>query len=499
MLDEISRLLARHKLIPFLGAGISRRQLGVGAPELRLRLAERLSEPPPKDCDLAAVAQRIEDTFGSEALVMALRSHLCREQFDDATGTGHLLILSLNCGLVYTTNQDNLFELASVRYKHPHKVIITVRDLAEAEPGQRLLVKFHGDLSVLESLVFTSSSYANRMNGPDNALDIRLRSDLLGKGLLFIGYSLQDENLRELLREIQRAFHGGTPTSYMVAFDYQPGMEVLALEFGVKVVNPRALFPDYGDNATAFECCLQTLCEKTMRMKTEKDLENLFSIGESTATVLIEHELVALERTIAKEDFASGLKAFRASADATVIPPHLQRRVAEAFVAIAEKAASDDDLRELRGGLFNLNLEPVHAVVAMAGYMAANHVRKVSTGWDGAHLIASPSMPEEMWPLAAAHAVDMLAKGGYPITDGFRQAAAHWFEDFAGLSDEGEAFVRQQIEVAWRGSRMESPLALAARLGPMRKSLFKPKKFREIVADMERSLPHHFPLPKDLA
>ena len=101
LLDEIGLQLAKHKLIPFLGAGVSRPQLGLGAPELRSRLAETLPEAPPNALGLADVAQLIEDSEGSDALVTRLRELLYREQFDDATGTAHLLVMSLGCGLVY--------------------------------------------------------------------------------------------------------------------------------------------------------------------------------------------------------------------------------------------------------------------------------------------------------------------------------------------------------------------------------------------------------------
>ncbi len=64
MHDEISRLLATQKVVPFLGAGISRQQLGFAAPGLRNRLAKTMAEPPHQDTDLAAVAQLIEDRIG---------------------------------------------------------------------------------------------------------------------------------------------------------------------------------------------------------------------------------------------------------------------------------------------------------------------------------------------------------------------------------------------------------------------------------------------------
>lgn len=144
ILDSLSALLARHKLVPFLGAGISRPQLGFAAPGLRSRLAEAMRTPPPHTADLAQVAELLEQEKGEEGLVTELRGHLTRAEFDDLQSTAHLLTFSLDCGLIYTTNQDNLFELAAQKYGRPHRTIITLADLSDAQPGERLYLKFHG-------------------------------------------------------------------------------------------------------------------------------------------------------------------------------------------------------------------------------------------------------------------------------------------------------------------------------------------------------------------
>lgn len=483
-IEDLSSLLARHKLVPFLGAGISRAQLGFAAPGLRDLIAVAMSPPADPQADLAQVAEEMERRSGREALVAELLKHLHRDGFDDALSTTHLQAFSLDCGLVYTTNQDNLFELAAAKYGRPHRSVVTLADLAEAEPGERLYIKFHGDPVTPDSLVFTQGSYQRRLDEPDNFLDIRLRSDLLGRGLLFIGYSLQNENLRELMRRTQRAYHGGTPTSYLVAFDFQPEMEGMTAEFGVTVVNPAAMFPDARSNADAFERCLQTISNRTLQLKTQKALDSIFN-ERIAVPILIEHELVGLEKAAAEGDVLSGLRAFRAAVDATQVPAHLQRRVAEVAVVIAEKVGNEEEVAALKAALFNLHLAPEHSLLAMAAYMAACNVRKPAEGFDGGFGIASASMSEEAWPLAAAHAVAMLLGGGYVISDGFRQYAMNWFENLSGLTESGRTFVEEKIELAWKGCRSESPLARAARLGPLARMPFKRKRYSDIVRDME--------------
>ena len=69
------------------------------------------------------------------------------------------------------------------------------------------------------------------------------------------------------------------------------------------------------------------------------------------------------------------------------------------------------ELPGLKAALFNLHVAPVHAIVAMAGYMAATNVRKVERGFDDTFTVVSPSMTEGVWP----HAVAMLLGDGAGI------------------------------------------------------------------------------------
>jgi hypothetical protein len=68
------------------------------------------------------------------------------------------------------------------------------------------IIKFHGDFDDDASLVFTESSYLERLE-LESPLDIKLRADILGKSMLFIGYSLSDINLRFLLYKLHKLWN----------------------------------------------------------------------------------------------------------------------------------------------------------------------------------------------------------------------------------------------------------------------------------------------------
>jgi hypothetical protein len=71
----------------------------------------------------------------------------------------------------------------------------------------------------------------------DHFLDIKLRVDLLGKRLLFLGYSFRDENVAKLLSPVARVFNGMLPPSYLIAFDYVPQMEELATTYSIRITD----------------------------------------------------------------------------------------------------------------------------------------------------------------------------------------------------------------------------------------------------------------------
>ena len=183
--------------IPFFGAGISRPHLGIAAAELAHDLATEVGAP--HDTLLSDVSDMYVDQRGEPAFIDFLKRKLVVATLDDSKASTHRLLLSLGQNVLYTTNQDNIFELTAKTYGRPYRRIVTIDDLSDAKPGERLLIKFHGDTDVPSSLVFGARSYRARLEAEGHPLDIKLRADLLGKRLLFLGYSFSDENVSKLI------------------------------------------------------------------------------------------------------------------------------------------------------------------------------------------------------------------------------------------------------------------------------------------------------------
>jgi hypothetical protein len=129
------------------------------------------------------------------------------------------LIVRLGFPRIYTTNYDDLLERAFELHRVAFNKVTTAKDIAPGDPGVATIVKFHGDLKD-GALVLTETDYFHRL-GFDEPLDIQLMADALRRGILFLGYSASDVNLRLLLFRLRQIWSGGDaresrPKSYIV-------------------------------------------------------------------------------------------------------------------------------------------------------------------------------------------------------------------------------------------------------------------------------------------
>ncbi len=492
ILDEMADLLGKHKLVPFFGAGISRPQLGFSAAGLAQQMADQIEQR--SGTLLSELSDSFADKFGEEAFIGFLKEKLVLSDFDDTKVAAHRLLLSLSLNLLYTTNQDNLFEQVAERYGRSYRRVVTLSDLSDAIPGEPILIKFHGDPDVPSSLVFGKRSYEARIESKDHPLDIKLRADLLGKRLFFVGYSLQDENVGKLLRSVQNAFSGKIPPSYLLAYEYDPSMEELSRTYGIQVVNPRQLCPSAQTNGEAFERCLKALCDRTIKIQAGRGLDLLFRDERINPRVAMEFEVEVVAGTVETKSFLDAVAGFRAVFDQTRVPISLQQRVTDVFLRLCQRvdATSDAEMAALRAVLFNFRLPPQFSCQAMAAVMAACNQRPPPrAAFDDFGALLCPALPDGTRPVAAALAITMMHSRGEVITDNFRNLATSWFQGFQELDPKILESVKATIPLAWSGTKAsESPLN-RPRLP------FRTKGFHELVAQLTGQLPQKFKSPRE--
>jgi hypothetical protein len=115
--------------------------------------------------------------------------------------------------------------------------ISNVGDFANVQERPTQIVKFHGDFDDDSSLVLTETDYFERL-AFETPLDIKLRADAIGKTLFFIGYSLDDINVRLMLYRLHRLwerseFAAARPKSFVFFGRPNPVQELILQRRGL--------------------------------------------------------------------------------------------------------------------------------------------------------------------------------------------------------------------------------------------------------------------------
>ena len=108
------------------------------------------------------------------------------------------------CSVYYTTNYDDFIERALKKGgRQPH---ITSNELSISHDRSLIeVVKFHGDFNNPEQMVLSESHYMDRMR-LESPMDFKLRADILGRAVLFIGYSFRDQNVDYIFHIVNKLF-----------------------------------------------------------------------------------------------------------------------------------------------------------------------------------------------------------------------------------------------------------------------------------------------------
>ncbi|SER94459.1 SIR2-like domain-containing protein [Gracilibacillus ureilyticus] len=274
IIDTLGELAAKQKLVPFMGAGCSASMLS-DWDTITKEMANSIGLD--EDKDTLETAQMYLDIFGRDKFCSFLKNRLEIDNFNDEKGYIHLTIMNMGVPVIYTTNQDNVMEKGYEKYGKRYKTIVQLKDFADIKLNEQLYIKFHGDLNYPESIVFTTEDYKKRMDKQENALNIRLRADLLAENLLFIGYSFCDINIRQMFAELQKAFYGELPNSYLIAYEYSDELQLVCNQYGIELIDPLNEFPEAENNVEAFNLFLQHMLEKSRIKKVNEEIKEFFT------------------------------------------------------------------------------------------------------------------------------------------------------------------------------------------------------------------------------
>lgn len=199
---RLARRAAQGELVLFLGAGVG---MSAGLPSWSglieeiardrcgIDEAERESL---KELSLLDRALVLEARLGGAAL-----GHVVAEALRAKSrhyGLSHALLASLPVDEIVTTNYDQLFEHATAGADRKLSVLPYER------VKQRWLLKMHGCVTRPDDIVLTRDHYLEYKNRREALAGI-VQALLITRHMLFVGFSLNDDNFHQIIRAVKRA------------------------------------------------------------------------------------------------------------------------------------------------------------------------------------------------------------------------------------------------------------------------------------------------------
>lgn len=262
---ELKKLYRQGRVVPFVGAGASMsmtwlspdglntlrgpswtelvdeacRQLGYKDPEL-LRYRGT-------DLQILEFFEQKKGNFAPLTNWLVRRFDVTNEAIE--ASAVHIALSNLSESTkFYTTNYDDLLERALRLSGRMVKVVAGERDMGSNDKLTEV-VKFHGDFDNPAAMVFSEGHYYGRLR-LDSPLDFKLRSDLLNRVALFVGYSFRDLNvgflfnlLNEMLKTLPDSDTG--KRAYIVVNNPSDFEYTLFKKRNIEII------PTYGDDRTA--------------------------------------------------------------------------------------------------------------------------------------------------------------------------------------------------------------------------------------------------------
>ncbi len=216
---DLRRLYRGRRVIPFIGAGASmavcwgpdHKQRGPAWEEMVDQAAKLLGASEPNLLRCRGTDLQILEYFKILNGGFAPLTNWLSLQFSAATNDDilaspiHAELVKLDrCSMYYTTNYDNFLERAL--RKSGRSTHITSSELNISHDRTFVeVVKFHGDFNTPDQMVLSESQYMDRMR-LESPMDFKLRADILGRAVLFIGYSFRDPNVNYIFHIVNRLF-----------------------------------------------------------------------------------------------------------------------------------------------------------------------------------------------------------------------------------------------------------------------------------------------------
>lgn len=212
-IKQIQEASRQNRLVIFVGAGVS---ASAGVPLWRDLISEIKKELPQdvikEETDFLKIAQLYKEQRGEKEYLERVKEILRIDKV--APSPIHDALIKLNPCHIITTNYDNLLEQA-VLHNNEHFHIVRRDEDIPYNHGERMLIKMHGDFDSRKIVLTENDYYDYRLNYP--LIRAFILSLFASKLILFVGFSFNDTNIKNILRWVEQSLHGHMQRVYWLA------------------------------------------------------------------------------------------------------------------------------------------------------------------------------------------------------------------------------------------------------------------------------------------
>lgn len=234
--SEVIEFVRREQVTLFIGSGFS---LKAGAPtashiseEIKSNMTDKEKETLIGD-QLDYVAEEFQEMHDRKKLIEIVKNVLGFKQKDISD---HIKLKSIpHFRNIITTNYDSLLE--DIYGQSDAYVVRCADDCIDLPNDKTIIYKIHGDMVDTNHLVLTKSDYTQYFTKKNNNILLWniIESRLITDKVLFIGYSLEDNNIFSIIEHIQQNSKYQKGTKYFLIAPNMQKHKIRRLkEFGVK-------------------------------------------------------------------------------------------------------------------------------------------------------------------------------------------------------------------------------------------------------------------------
>lgn len=285
--QQIIELIRKRDVVLFIGSGFS---IKAGAPsgmDLCEILYDALPDRVKNEGNLKAefTLQKLSGVYethhGRNALIDILKIAFNFER-KDITDQKQLANIPFFKQII-TTNYDSLIEDA---YADNCNLVVTNSDLSKIDQHKTTIYKIHGDFSYPENIVITQKDY-NKLydKSQENLIWDTVRAEFSRHNVLFIGYSLSDQNIQILIDNVKKQMGNSAKQLFVLIPDIGETARLQLEEIGAKYIQGKAedlfkdLIPALKDHIIEDYEAKNTSVEDCDHFLREYDLQAGFELG----------------------------------------------------------------------------------------------------------------------------------------------------------------------------------------------------------------------------